>query len=120
MKQLDYAGIIQDTIKNGGSTTALSDSTRAGRYIVAISQFEMIINQYLFTKETLEFYHKQLPETDGNLGTWLNDENGKIYLDYSLSFDDIDDAVAVAHKNKQLAIYDAEKQQEIGIEINEL
>lgn len=121
MKKLNYKSIIKATLKNGGSTTPLTNNVESGRYAVAISNFEMIVTKDLFSYQLVEAYHDLLPKSaNGNLGTWINPENDKVYLDFSLTYNDLENAVRVAYNNEQLAIYDTELDKTISIEINEL
>ena len=121
MEKLNYGNIIKATLENGGSTTPLNSNVDSGRYAVAISNFEMIVTKDLLSYQLVEAYHGLLPESaNGNLGTWINPENDKVYLDFSLTYNDLENAVRVAYNNEQLAIYDLKKNQEIRLEINEL
>ena len=50
---------------------------------------------------------------DLHLGGWFNLEDGKVYLDLSQRFEDLDDAIDTAVDKKQLAIWDLNTKSEI-------
>lgn len=54
-----------------------------------------------------------LKEEGNNFGGWLNNEDGKFYLDISKVVDNIDDAIGYAAYNDQIAIFDLGNQSEI-------
>lgn len=120
MEKLNYKDIVRQTYENKGSTTPLNNN-ELKRYAVALPDHELIVSRFVFSPELVEFYHSRLPKVkNASLGTWLNMDNEKIYLDLSLTFDDLEEAVREAYNNNQIAIYDLKENQEIRIEIREL
>ena len=49
------------------------------------------------------------------IGGWLNSDNGKYYYDAVMVVDDINDALLLASRNKQIAIFDLSKGEEIRL-----
>ena len=120
VEKLNYRDIVRQTYEKKGSTTPLTNN-ELNRYAVALPDHELIVSRFVFSPELVELYHSGLPKVkNASLGTWLNMDNEKIYLDLSLTFDDLEEAVREAYNNNQIAIYDLKENQEIRIEIREL
>ena len=95
--------MVKNTIKNGGYSDEI---LLKKRYIVSMElEKEAIINIENFNKKSLKNAIKNftLKPLQG-IGTWFSD--GKVYIDISQGFDDLEKAMSIARKNNQLAIFD--------------
>ena len=95
---LDPIAIIAATLQNGGYTSP----SVVGRYVVATPDAERILPVASFTYAAMSDYIREHGES---IGTWFHE--GYVYLDKVTAYDDATEALAVAHANGQLAIYDA-------------
>jgi hypothetical protein len=73
------------------------------------------------TEEILQRFadkNRDLLDGDPNarLGSWLNTEDGNVYLDISAVFDTIDEAARVGRQHNQLAIWDLAKMEQTDLE----
>ena len=107
---------LQKTIEQGGFT---NNETVKGRYCVATGINETILpNVDKLTVKTLENYQKTIDKLgvkDYTLGTWINPENGKVYLDTVELLEDYDLAMQKAVKRDEIAIYDLLENKEIFV-----
>ena len=95
--------MVENTISKGGYS---DDILTEKRYIVSMElEKEVIINIKDFNKKSLKNAIKNftLKRLQG-VGTWLDDN--KVYVDINQGFNDLEEALSIARKNNQLAIYD--------------
>lgn len=93
-----YLSLI--TKKNGGASINRDYNSPAQGYMVAIKNFDSMNDMLSNKLEPNEFY-----------GTWLDKEdNNKLYCDISTNIIDYKEAVDLAKKRGELAIYDVEQQ----------
>ena len=100
---------IMEIIKNKGATLDrnLNDFKRNKGYIVSLEgQEKKIIKSNIEEiKKEIEEKRKFIENRKGlYIGLWL--ENDYIYIDISIYIEDKTEALEIAKKNKQLAIYD--------------
>ena len=92
-----YSSFI--TKKNGGASINRDYNSPAQGYMVAIKNFDSMNDMLSNKLEPNEFY-----------GTWLDKEdNNKLYCDISTNIIDYKEAVDLAKKRGELAIYDVEQ-----------
>ena len=100
-------GIFEETLKNGGYTEKVN-----GRYIIGLKNgyakkiSSTDYNQFYNTIDKLEKEHI-------SYGTWQHE--GYIYIDENVQVNDLKKAVKIGKKNRQLAIYDIVKNEEIKL-----
>ena len=97
--------IMIKMIKENKGATLNKDLTTASivkGYMVSLLGTEEIHDD--ISVSLLERYAKRLKM--GFMGIWFNDDNNKYYLDNSVNVEDLDEALKLARKHKQLAIYD--------------
>lgn len=114
---MDYSKIIKDTLKNNGGSFNVSKSKikkPLNGFMVSIKDL-IIVNKKDFNVKLLKSLVKNnftlLKSNENYLGTW--EDNGKIYIDISSNFNNLDEALKVAEDNKQLAIFDLQKMESI-------
>lgn len=100
-------GIYEETLKNGGYTESVN-----GRYVVGLK------NGYakkIASADYNQFYNiiNKLEEEKVSYGTWYNENS--IYIDENVQVNDLKKAVKIGKKNRQLAIYDIVKNEEIKL-----
>lgn len=124
MKKLNMAlSLVERTKLNGGLTFNLTNKAFLGGqsyYAVAMyPECEIIIDLNLFDEGTVyEYIHENielLRDKRNSLGTWIDTENNKVYLDISRTISDFDDAIQCAKANSQLAIFDLLELKEIRL-----
>lgn len=103
---MNYNKVVKATIEDGGF------SELNGNYMVAFEEYEKIVPIEEFTTEVLKEYKETV---DKPIGTWYNTENGMIYLDVSIPFEDKKEALQFASDNQQLAIYDIKNDKTINL-----
>jgi len=74
-------------------------------------QFESVVPVDAALKEAVDAYveeHVDKVREDERIyfGAWLNEEDGRVYLDLSIVVDDRDEAISLAHDYQQEGIYD--------------
>ena len=107
---MKYKKIIKETLKNNGGSFNVSKSKikkPLKGFICSIKDL-LIIDKKDFNVKLIKSLVKQefnlLKNDKYFIGTWL--ENGKVYIDISSNFSNLEKALEVAENNKQLAIYD--------------
>lgn len=104
--------------ESGGFTLSPEDGTQpAGGYAVAVyPEAEEVIPDPLKVSEILSYIVRWAKvlynDTRAHLGGWVSE--GKVYLDISAVFTDLDEALEVARANGQLAIWDLGRSEEIA------
>lgn len=95
-------------IKNGGfSINKDGDSPKTGYMISCKDLYKINLSE--LTSDKLNDAIKKATEIGGYIGGWLDTEaNDKdnFYLDISINIQDKNEAIELAKKNNQLAIYD--------------
>ena len=115
--------IIHSTIENGGLTyNPMMNIDLAGQKYFAVAMYpdrEKILTLNEFTVETVRDYlldnRDLLKDQRNSLGTWLDTETQKIYLDISRTITDKETALKLAKNNNQLAIFDLKNLTEIRL-----
>ena len=93
-----YLSLI--TKKNGGASINRDYKSPAYGYMVAIKNFDSMADMLANKLEHNQYY-----------GTWLDvEDNNKLYCDISTNIIDYKEAVDLAKKRGELAIYDVEQQ----------
>ena len=88
------------TRKNGGASINRDYNSPAQGYMVAIKNFDSMNDMLANKLEHNQYY-----------GTWLDvEDNNKLYCDISTNILDYKEAVDLAKKRGELAIYDVEQQ----------
>ncbi len=107
-------------LNEGGSTyDTKNDMFISNGYAVSIhKEYEEVVNIDDFTTLTiLKYYEKNYKvfKNDPNayFGFWI--DGNKVYLDISNVYFDFNEAVALGKENKQLAIYDLSKNEDIRL-----
>lgn len=95
--------MVTNTKNNGGYS---DDILTQKRYIVSMElEKEVIIDVEKFNKKSLRNAIKDFTlKINQGIGTWL--DNNQVYIDINQGFNDLEDAMQIAIKNNQLAIYD--------------
>ena len=109
---MDYKKVLKATLQNGGYS-----EVKGFQFMVGTPIKEEVIPMSEFTEQSIKSYVDtvKFPE-NGGLGTWVNENSGKIYLDVSVGYHDYKQAIAQAKKWEQLAIYDTVNNKTINIE----
>lgn len=112
-------GLIGKLKSEGGFSKSLNGKNPDGGYMIALSKeseavFDM---EDLTDKNILNFildHYDKLTHPQAFLGGWV--DKGKVYLDISYNFQDLDRALNAAARADQLGIYDIEKGETIYLE----
>jgi hypothetical protein len=119
---LDFCDAI---LENGGATFNLVTGTSPTiGYVVSEKgyekQIELFGNKvareilvYSYVKMYVSEHGFMLSDVTYNLGGWIND--GKLYLDISVVYDNEEEAIRMAKENKQLAYFDIANGKEIFV-----
>ena len=108
--------VFNGTTGNGGITTDLDGNEPDYGYMVAVKGCERVVSLDLFNKDNILSYINLFRHKIGAgsyLGTWLNE--GKVYLDVSVNFATLNEAIRFGRENKQLAIYSLNSGKEITL-----
>jgi hypothetical protein len=109
------------TAEHGGSTFNLHKGSLSGTPHYAVSVFPergVIIDGPASPEAIASFVQKNadlLQDPDNSIGTWFNNEDGKTYLDISVTKESLDDALRLGQEKNQLAIFDLNKFEEIKV-----
>lgn len=106
----NFKKVFKDTLLNGGMTVEPK-----GRYMVGLKGYEKVIPLDTFKEDDLINYSKKemAKDKDVSMGTWIHEKN--VYLDSSIGFKDLKEAIHFAKINNQIAIFDLEELNEIII-----
>lgn len=103
-----YGGLMRDALMQGGATLNLS--SRTARYVVGGLKSFNVSAEFALTTATIDNAVRQLGRTAPNgadtIGSWLDTETDRVWLDYGTLHDDLADALATAVERGELAIYD--------------
>jgi hypothetical protein len=119
----ELAALINQSHEKGGSTTSLTGGKllgmEDGKYMLSPYHDRQLILDHPPAAQDLRDYAQKnsdlLSQPGHNLGTWNNPEDGKHYLDVSITENDLNKATELARQHKQLAIYDMVNGQDITI-----
>jgi hypothetical protein len=100
--------IARETKRHGGGTFCNHGATPTTGYAVSLAGYETkhkVYDEAFFIELDLIL---SMSETQDNVfvGTWVNPDDGLIYLDATVVVHDIDEAMALGYENSQLAIFD--------------
>lgn len=96
-----------------------TESPTTGYMVSVVPESETILDSYEgVTEEAIaKFFEQNKKQFDGrptlHLGGWVDNSTGKVYLDLSEKFDDLDAAIDSAESTNQLAIWDLNEKKEI-------
>ena len=93
------SAIIAETFKFRGTTYVPPGSEEFGRYVVGVGGDTVPVDSCNLYELTLHYLRSGRP-----FGTWI--ESGKIYFDYVVFFNDLEQALKCAKEHNQIAIYD--------------
>jgi hypothetical protein len=109
--------IIKDALTNNGISYSLYDNTFNPNdgYMASLQNCESVSDTLDIDTlvDHITRYTEKLKNKNMHLGIWLYD--GKWYLDVSLKFDKLNDAVVFGRANKQIAIFDNKNKQSITL-----
>jgi hypothetical protein len=109
--------IIKDALTNDGISYSLYDNTFNPNdgYMASLQNCESISDTLDIDTlvDHITQYAEKLKNKNMYLGIWLYE--GKWYLDVSLKFDKLNDAIVFGKANKQIAIFDNKSKQSITI-----
>lgn len=112
---LNTKNIKNLAIKNGGFSLSPKGETPATGYMISCKDLYKL-NLSDLSEDKLDNAIKQATEIGGYIGGWLDTETtdtDNFYLDISINVQDKEQALKIAKKNKQLAIYDIENGESI-------
>ena len=107
------------TAKEGGATFNLYKGSLSGTDHYAVSVYPergVVVDGQATPQQISQFVQQNqdlLKDPNNSIGTWFNKEDGKTYLDISVTTPNLDDALKLAQEKKQLAIFDLKNFQEI-------
>ena len=102
--QKTYREIYGLTLKNGGFS-----QVEGKRFMVGTPIKERAFKLDNFYPQDVKQYVEDVKEhlsDNVGVGTWVNENDGQVYLDVSIGFNDKEQAIAQAKEWWQLAIYD--------------
>lgn len=106
--KLKVSDLKELALKNGGFSLNPDGLNATSGFMVSCKDLYKI-NLSDLTPDKLDNAIKEVTEIDGYIGGWLdtetNDDNN-FYLDISINIQDRNEAIELAKKNGQLAIYD--------------
>ena len=108
--------VYNRTTGNGGVTTDLNGNEPTYGYMASIRGCERVVSLDLFNKQNILSYINLFRHKIGvgnYLGTWLNE--GKVYLDVSVNFATLNEAVRFGKENRQKAIFSLNSNKEIAL-----
>lgn len=111
--------LVNYIIKNGGMTynPRLGEHVTSG-FMCAKAENEMIIDGLCGEMDLAKYmakYAHDFRDERAMFGAWMNQEDGKTYLDTSFVFETEEEAIAFGKANNQLAIFHLDTFTEIRI-----
>jgi len=106
------AAIKEIAKRNPYGFTIELETLKAVKTGIVVAYYE---TQNSFDDDGLERVLKHAKKHFKTVGGWLNEENGKYYFDSCRIFTDIEKAKEFGRQNKQIAIFDIGKTQEIKL-----
>jgi hypothetical protein len=109
------------TSQHGGSTFNLQKGSLSGTPHYAVSIYPergVVVDGPASPEAIAQFVQKNadlLQDPQNSIGTWFNKEDGKTYLDVSVTSDNLDDALRLGQEKNQLAIFDLGNFEEIKV-----
>jgi len=118
MKTLDLIQVQYDYhMNNQGSTFSQSGIVKIG-FMVALTGYEKTYKDFSIYN-LIDFYqfNQKILRDNKNyyVGTWLNEDNNKVYVGIAICLKDKKEALNLAKNNKEIAIYDLVNNKEIRI-----
>lgn len=114
-QQLDNRVTVEMTIgliKNGGYT--YWQDLVGKRYVVGVYSFAPVtLNYAVLMMRNLVMLACPY---NHNIGCWLNDDDGMVYIDRVQGFDTLEEAIECGKKHNQIAIYDTVNNESINVE----
>lgn len=114
---MELEKIIEKTLKNGGITidSNFKEINKKTGYVVSDYGMEKTYfkNELEALKKDIMLYKEIAKKNDAFIGLWI--DNDIIFLDISKVYDNKKEALKIAKKNKQLAIYDIKNDKSIYI-----
>lgn len=105
---LNTKNIKELAIKNGGFSLNKDGNSPATGYMISCKDLYKL-NLSDLSNDKLDNAIKEATKIGGYIGGWLDvnsDDKNNFYLDISINVKDKDEAIELAKKNGQLAIYD--------------
>ena len=108
LKKMKIDKIKKYIDQNGGATMTpdLNIANLKRGFMISLNGFETKVKR--ITKKLLKKYQKLAYTHNAYIGAWV--DNNIIYLDLSINILDMQQAIFLGLKNKQLAIFDVEQQ----------
>lgn len=105
---INFKEVEDKTLQNGEHTVE-----ETGRYIVGLEGYEVIVPIEEFNEDVLyNYFMDTLPDKHNvTMGTWVHE--GNVYIDTSVGYDNLEDALIAGELNKQIAIYDTKEELEV-------
>jgi len=113
--------VKNETLENGGSTYNLKDGNMAGKELFSVSENkekEVVLKLEKFDEysviQFIETNYEILSNPDYSLGSWISGD--LVYLDISRTVTGIENALDIARRNNQEAIYNLYNLEEIRVD----
>ena len=117
----NFREILEEAIKNGGATLhakSMKSANYKTGYMVSVMDFKTIVLNYeQDILEALEEAQVKALALNTCVGLWIDE--GKIYIDFSKNFEELEEALEFAKANKQLAIWDIANNSSIYLDTEE-
>ena len=115
----NLANIILETLKNKGYSVNIQGQKPKSGYMVALRDREVVVETskpLSFIVETLQKFISDnqfdLDQSGHYLGTWI--DKGKMYIDISFNYQDLNVSIDMAYLSNQLSIYDIKEKRVIS------
>ncbi len=114
----EAAGRIAElTRSQGGATVNLDGTAPDSGFVIAVHGHERVVDNDEHLPDAIKKYAEdnaaELSKSGRHLGTWVNTDDGKVYLDVSEVIDDRLEAVAQMKARGEKAIFDLSHMEEI-------
>ena len=117
VREIVVNNVYTETLANQGYSTDLTGKKPTSGYMVSVPNHEKVVPLDNFNANAIQKYissnRADLEELEAFLGTWVNE--GKVYFDVSVNIGDLQEALELGKKYKQLAIFDLSNFSEIKI-----